>query len=112
MSLNPQTAEAGAARATLACRLRAGALLIGFALAACASGQETDPVGNEDSVEARQRAAARHAELDPRLRPDWTSRHHFPPEYCWYVSTMDEAHPLYWDIRRFCDAKRGRGRFR
>ena len=93
-------------------RLRVGALLIGIALAACATGQETGGKGSEDSVKARQLAAARHAQLDPRLRPDWTSRQHFPPEYCWHVATMDQAHPLYWDIRRFCDAKRGRGRFR
>ncbi len=80
-------------------------------LVACAGDQNAGG-GGEDSVEARKLAAARHAELDPRLRPDWTSRHHFPPEYCWYVATMDQAHPLYWDIRRFCDTKRGRGRSR
>ncbi len=107
--MRSRPADPIAVRPSASLRLRFCTLSIVFALAACASDQKS--VG-EGSVGYRKLAAARYAELDPRLRPDWTSRHHFPPEYCWYVVDMNQAHPLYWDIRRFCDAKRGRGRFR
>ena len=85
-------------------------------LSACAGAQEPPgpgiaPAGATSDAAAEETsntAAAEYARLDPRLRPDWTSRAFFPPEYCWHVVSMDRAHPLYWDIRKFCRKKRGR----